>query len=150
MCDKFRIFGKETMSQSVVGRPWTHKGMTDFWLPTLNFCRWTGKNQKHGVALRWSMRNTLRFLKTCFGQRCRCRRKKYTTLSTTQQYCCVYWWFIYIHFRRSEYRLRFPHSQTTVCSSFLPLFLIPYHLDNNPITDFPPLDHFLCIPSLLV
>lgn len=49
---------------------------TDIWLPSFNFCWWTSRNQKHGLALMWSRRNNLRLLKGCFGQPCQCCHKK--------------------------------------------------------------------------
>jgi len=123
--------------------------MTDFWLPTTNFCRWMGKKQKHNLGLMWSMRNFLRCQQSVLASFVETVARNTTTHSAIQ-HSFMYIDNSYVHFRWSEYHFRLPHSLTTGCPSNLSLFLIPYHPENSLITHLPPSDHFCCIQSPLI
>jgi hypothetical protein len=123
--------------------------MTDFWLPTINFCKWMGKKQKHSLSLMRSMRNFLRCQQSVLASFVDIVVRNATTCSAIQ-HSFVYIGDSYVHFRWGEYHLRLSHSLTTGCPSDWSLFLTPDHLENSLITHLPPSDRFPCIQSPLV
>jgi hypothetical protein len=122
--------------------------MTDFWLPTINFCRWMGKKQKHTLGLMWSMRNFLRCQQSVLTSFVDIVTRN-TTCSAIQ-HSFVQIGDSYVHFGWGEYHLTLPHLLTTGCPSDWSVFLIPDHPENCLITHLPPSDHFPCIQSPLI
>jgi len=49
------------LSLSVEGLSFYLQQCDRFLASHINFCRWTGKKKKHGLALMWSMNNFLRY-----------------------------------------------------------------------------------------
>ena len=111
-----------------------------FWLPTLNSCRWTGRNQRSSDV------NHEKLLGCHRGISARVVDVVVTnnnTLSTTQYYF-AFTGHSYARFIGSDYRLRLPDSMSTVCPRVWSVFLIPDR-SVNVITHLPPSRSLPCI-----
>jgi hypothetical protein len=90
----------------------THNSVIRRWLPTLNFCGWTGRNRKHGLAPMQSKINLLGFRRDVPASAVDVVVENNTTLfyhSTT-----LFVGDSHVHFGRGEYHFTPPLSLTTV------------------------------------